>query len=120
MLQTRALLRLVGAFARDGQSLPECVGGLPVPALPCGAQPGHLGVELVDLLERQALGLVDEEVDKGNAEEAATEPDEENLALQVGIARAVVDEVGRRVGNGPVEEPLCMIVNVHSMSKSGL
>lgn len=66
----------------------------------------HLLVELVDLLESKTLGLVDEEVDEGNAQEAAAEPDEEDLGLEVGVALAVVDEVGGRVGNGPVEEPV--------------
>jgi hypothetical protein len=63
-------------------------------------------VELVDLLEREALGLVDHEVDKGDADEAETAPDEEDLGLQVGVAGAVVDHVGSRVGDGPVQEPV--------------
>lgn len=52
------------------------------------------GVQLVDLFECEAFGLVDEEVDEGDAEEAAGEPDEEDFGLQVGVAAAVVDEVG--------------------------
>ncbi len=63
-------------------------------------------VQLVDLLERESLGLVDEEVDEGDADEAASEPDEEDLALQVGIAWTVVDEIRGRVRDSPVEEPL--------------
>ena len=35
---------------------------------------GHLGVELVDLLEREALGLVDEGVDEADADEAEGAP----------------------------------------------
>lgn len=66
----------------------------------------HLLVQLVNLFETEAFGLVNEEVDKGNAEEAATEPDEEDLGLQIGIARAVVDEIGGRIGDGPVEKPV--------------
>ena len=65
-----------------------------------------LVVEFVDLFEGEALGLVDEEVDEGDAEEAAAEPDEEDLGLEVGVAGAVVDEEGRGVANGPVEEPV--------------
>jgi hypothetical protein len=53
-----------------------------------------LVVQLVDLLERESLGLVDHEVHKGDAQEAAAEPDEEDLGLQVRVARAVVHEVG--------------------------
>lgn len=65
-----------------------------------------LVVHLVDLLERVRLGLVDEEVDKGNADEAEREPDEEDLGLQVGVSGTVVDQVGSCVGDSPVEEPL--------------
>jgi hypothetical protein len=60
----------------------------------------------VDLLECEALGLVDEEVGERNAQEAAAEPDEEDLALQVGVAFAVVDQVRSAVSNRPVQEPL--------------
>lgn len=62
-----------------------------------------LGVKLVDLLQAESLGLVDEEPDVSNAEEAGSEPDEEDLGLQVGVALAVVDKIGGRVGDGPVE-----------------
>lgn len=65
-----------------------------------------LGVHLVNLFEREALGFINKEVDKGNADKAAAEPDEEDLGLEVGIAGAKVDEVGGRVGDGPVEQPV--------------
>lgn len=55
--------------------------GLPVLAVLGACHARHLGVQLVDLLQRQTLGLVDEEVDEGDAEEAAGEPDEEDLGL---------------------------------------
>lgn len=82
--------------------------------LPClGRHPGgglasvrHLAVELVNLLQAEPLGLVDEEPDVGNAEEAGAEPDEEDLGLQVGEALAVVDEIWGGVGDGPVEQPV--------------
>jgi hypothetical protein len=61
-------------------------------------------VQLVDLLQRQALGLVDHEVDKGNAHEAEAAPHEEDLALEVGVL--LVDHVGGGEGDGPVEEPV--------------
>ena len=83
--------------------LPEAHGGNPGRAL---ARAGALAVHLVDLLEGQTLGLVDEEVDEGDAEEAGAEPDEEHLGLQVGVVRAVVDEVGGDEGDDEVEEPL--------------
>jgi hypothetical protein len=65
-----------------------------------------LAVELVDLLEGQALGLVDHEVDEGDADEAEAAPDEEDLGLQVGVAGAGVDHVRGGVGDGPVEQPV--------------
>jgi hypothetical protein len=65
-----------------------------------------LEVELVDLLEGQTLGLVDHEVDEGDADEAEAAPDEEDLGLQVGVAGTLVDHVGGGVGDGPVEEPV--------------
>lgn len=64
-----------------------------------------LVVELVNLLESKALGLVNEEVNEADTQEAAAEPDEEDLGLQVGVAWPPVDEVGGGVGDGPVEEP---------------
>lgn len=68
-----------------------------------------LVVELVDLLEREALGLVDHGVDKGDADEAAAAPDEEDLGLEVHslrwLARVVVHEVGGRVADCEVEKP---------------
>lgn len=79
------------------------VMGLPVKGLSSNAD---LVVELVDLLEGQTLGLVDEKVDEGDAQETAAEPDEEDLGLEVGLAGTVVDEVGSGVGDGPVEEPV--------------
>ena len=79
----------------------------------CGGPPAHtlsraryLEVQLVDLFQRQALRLVDHEVHEGDAEEAACEPDEEDLRLQVGVSWAPVDEIGGAVGDGPVEEPV--------------
>lgn len=65
-----------------------------------------LEVELVDLLEGQTLGLVDHEVDEGDADETEAAPDEEDLGLQIGVARALVDHVRGGVGDGPVEEPV--------------
>ena len=72
------------------------------------AAPGvrHLGVHLVDLLERQALGLVDERPDEDGAHGAEGAPDVEDLGLQVGVAGAGLDEVGGRVGDGPLRETL--------------
>lgn len=67
---------------------------------------GDLGVKFVDLLERQTLGLVDHKVDEGDADEAEAAPDEEDLGLQIRVAWAGVDHVGRGVGDGPVQEPV--------------
>ena len=83
--------------------LAEGNGGSPVLAQPGTA---HLAVQLIHLLEGKALGLVDHKVHKRDAEEAAAAPDEEDLGLQVGVARAVVDQVRGGVGDGPVEQPV--------------
>jgi hypothetical protein len=80
-------------------------------------------VELVDLLEGEALGFVDHEVaiavvsrvfcrqglecmnsHEGDAHEAETTPHEEHLRAQVGVF--FIDHEGRRVSDGPVEEPV--------------
>ena len=65
-----------------------------------------LGIQLVDLLERKTLGLVDHGPDEEDADEAASAPDEEDLGTQVGIARACVDHVRGGVSNTEVEEPV--------------
>lgn len=70
---------------------------------------GDLAVQLVDLLEREALGLVDHEPHEGGAHEAEAAPDEEHLDAQVRVALlavAAAHEVRRRVGDGPVEQPV--------------
>ena len=41
-----------------------------------------------------------------DAAQAAGAPDEEHLGLKTGGARLLVDEVGRRVADGPVPEPV--------------
>ena len=65
-----------------------------------------LAVELVHLLEREALGLVDHGEDKGHADEAEGAPDEEDLDAEVRVAVPAADEVGGRVGDGEVEQPV--------------
>ena len=67
---------------------------------------GNFGIELIDLLERKTLGLVDHEVDKRDAPEAAREPDEEDLALEVCVTGSEVDQERRAVSNRPVEQPV--------------
>jgi hypothetical protein len=54
-------------------------------------------VQLINLLEGQTLGLVDEEVYESNAQETATEPDEEDLGLEIGLSGTEIDEVGSRI-----------------------
>lgn len=54
-------------------------------------------VQLINLLKGQTLGLVDEEVNESNTQETAAEPDEEDFGLEVGLSRAVIDEVGSRI-----------------------
>lgn len=54
----------------------------------------NLGVELIDLLERKTLGLVDHAPDEEDAHEAETAPDEEHLRTKIGIAWTGIDHVG--------------------------
>jgi len=98
-----AVLVVNTSRTRHACALDKCARRTPVLGLVCLRD---FVVELVDLLEGQALGLVDEEVDKRDADEAKAEPDEEDLGLQVGIAGPEVDEVRCGVGNSPVEQPL--------------
>lgn len=63
-------------------------------------------VKLVNLLERQVLCFVNKEPDKSDTQEAAGKPDEEDLGLQIRVSVAVVYQVGRRVGQCPIEKPL--------------
>jgi hypothetical protein len=65
-----------------------------------------LGVQLIDLLESQTLGLVQEEVNKCDAHETEASPDEEHLGLQVGVSRTGINQVRGRVRNGPIQEPV--------------
>ena len=57
-------------------------GGLEVHRIPSTAD-GL--VELINLLKRETLGLIDEHVDEEHANEAASSPDEEYLDTQVGV-----------------------------------
>ena len=65
-----------------------------------------LAVELVDLLEGEALCLVNHAVDEEDANEAASAPDEEDLGAHVGVTGAGVDHVRSSVTNRKVEEPV--------------
>lgn len=98
----QALLTAVGA-AGDGLDFGEGDSGDEVIRAPGLAD---FGVELVDLFEGEALGLVDEAPDEEDADETAGGPDEEDAGLEAGVALAGVDEVGGGVGDGPVEEPV--------------
>lgn len=82
---------------------PERYGGNPTGTVSCITD---LAIQLVDLLQGESLGLVDHEVNKCNADEAATAPDEENLGLQIGIACSVIDEVWGGVCDGPIQKPI--------------
>ena len=59
---------------------------------------------LVDLLERQALGLRDEEVSEEHTSSASRAPDEENLGTQVALI--LVNHVGGDVTDDEVPEPV--------------
>ena len=77
-----------------------------------GADDGRLAVQAVDLLERQRARLGDEEVREEEAARARRAPDEEHLHAEVRRLLAVdavgggVDEVGRRVPDAEVPQPV--------------
>src|SRR5947207_476218 len=51
-------------------------------ALPCLL---HDAVEFVNLFEGETLGLVDHEIDEGDADKAEGAPDEEDFGLKIGV-----------------------------------
>jgi len=59
----------------------------------------NLSIQLVDLLKGKTLRLIDHHVNEGNTQKAASEPDEEDLGLEI-------DEIGCGVGDRPVQEPV--------------
>lgn len=61
---------------------------------------GHNAVQLVDLLERETLGLVNHKVYESNTYEAKGSPYEKDLGLEVGMLG--VDHVWSGVSNRPV------------------
>ena len=66
----------------------------------------NLTIQLINLFQRQALRLIDHEVNENNANETASAPDEEDLGLEIGISWTPIDEVGGGVCDGPIEEPV--------------
>lgn len=66
----------------------------------------NLTIELINLLQRKALRLIDHEVDENDADETASAPDKEDLRLEIGVSWTPVDEIGSRVCDSPVEEPV--------------
>ena len=67
----------------------------------------NLCIQLINLLKREALRLIDHEIHKSDAQKAAGEPDEEDLRLEICVPWTPVHEVRGRVGNRPVEQPVC-------------
>lgn len=81
-------------------ALDESVGRAPL-----GRGPGSgLGHHLVDLLERQTLGLGNQEVGVDEGDGAETSPDEEDGGLEVTLVGT--DHVGGDDGNDGVPEPV--------------
>lgn len=95
LLITKAIPPLT---VRSNGSLPNL---LPVPRrLP---SPALVIVQLVDLLQRHVLGLVDEEVHEKHRDPRETAPDPEDVGLRWVEGAG---EVGRDEGEEPVEEPV--------------
>lgn len=67
------------ALVSNRLPLLEGGGRCPMLALPRGTDTLHFRVQLIDFLEGQTLGFIDEEVDKSDTDEAAAKPNEEYL-----------------------------------------
>ena len=85
--------------------LAELAVGVGLMGHPAGGGAGRgLGHHLVDLLERETLGLGDEEVGEEQAADTGGTPDEENLGTE--IALTGVNHVGSDVTDNEVPEPV--------------
>jgi hypothetical protein len=63
---------------------------------PSGTRPRRALLQhLIDLLERESLGLGHEEEGEGEGDAAEGAPEEEDFGAEVGVAGAGADEVGR-------------------------
>lgn len=83
-----ALLRETHFLRKSGVWLPRCrLAGR------------DLLQHLVDLFERQTLGLWHEEICEGEGEAAQGTPEEENLGAEVGVTFLGTDKVGCDDGN---------------------
>jgi len=91
----RGLLSLLDVLGLDGLLLGEASVSVDERLVSCdhllpvlvGSDDGRLPVEEIDLLERESLGLGDEEVGEGNAESAGSSPEEEYFDSEVGSLR---------------------------------
>ena len=63
-------------------------------------------VHEIDLFQGKSLGLIYHEINKSNAQEAASKPDEKDFRLQIGITRAIIHQIRGRVSDGPVDQPI--------------
>ena len=90
-----------------------------------GSDDGRLSVEEVDLLERETLGLGDEEVGEDDASGAGGSPEEEDLDSEVGRLGSVdsgggrVDEVRGGVSDTEVPEPVGRGRHGHGLGSDG-
>ena len=63
-------------------------------------------IQLVHLLQSEALGFVNHEVHECNANEAAASPDKEDFRLEIRITWSIIHEIWRGVRDSPVQEPV--------------
>lgn len=90
--------------------------------LAVGALRAHssaLSVHLIDLLEREQTGFVDEEVGKGDTTGAGTGPDEEHLGTEASVAGAGLDKVWSGVTDTEVPEPVGSSAERESLGTDG-
>lgn len=96
----RAVALLVDCATLSQASLDESVGRLPLSR--CARR--SLSHHLVDLFERQTLGLRDKEVSVHESDGAETTPDEEDRGAEVALV--LVDHVRGDDGDDGVPEPV--------------
>lgn len=106
---------VVEGLAASGGNLDIASGSLELGVHLRRLEGDGLLVKNIDLLKRQTLGLVDEEVGEDGAAEAGGSPDPEHLGGEAGTSWALVDEVRGSVADTEVPEPVGRSAERHTL-----
>jgi len=123
-LSTRLLINIVvQVLSFLSESLGECLVFIEdLLAISVGSNDGRLAVQQIDLLQRQTLGLRDEEVREDKASNTSGTPDEEHLNSKIrsldsiGTCCRRVDKVWGGITNSKVPEPVACDSQRHALS----